>query len=117
MVVNHTFHDRRRADVSLRLPASADAAVVIERLRARLAEDPRVLKDPAPILELTGLGEAWAELSVRPWTEREDHGRVKADVLLWAKLLEKDLDAALPATPEIHGDRPHEERRPKPALA
>jgi small conductance mechanosensitive channel len=117
VVVNHTHHDRRRADVSLRLPATVDAAALIDRLRQRLNEDPRVLKEPAPILELTGVGEAWAELTVRPWTDRENYGRVKADVLLWAKLLEKDLQAALPATADVEGERPREEQRPRPALA
>jgi len=117
VVVNHTHHDRRRADVSLRLPANVEAAALIDRLRQRLNEDPRVLKEPAPILELTGVGEAWAELTVRPWTDRENYGRVKADVLLWAKLLEKDLQAALPATADVEGERPREEQRPRPALA
>lgn len=117
VVVNHTHHDRRRADVSVRLPATVDAAAVMNRLRQRLGEDPRVLKDPAPILELTGVGEAWAELTVRPWTERENYGRLKADVLFWTKLLEKDLQSPLPATAEVEGDRPREEQRPRPALA
>lgn len=115
--MNHTHHDRRRADVSLRRPATVDAAAVMDRLRQRLREDGRVLNDPAPILELTGVGEAWAELTVRPWTDRENYGRLKADVLLWVKLLEQDLHAALPASADIEGDRPREEQRPRPALA
>lgn len=117
VVVNHTHHDRRRADVSLRLPASVDAPALMDRLRQRLRDDPRVLDDPPPILELTGVGEAWAELTVRPWTDRENYGRLKADVLLWAKLLENDLQAALPSTAEEEGHRPREEQRPRPALA
>lgn len=113
VIVNHSHHQQRRADVSLRLPASVDAEAIRDRLGQRLIEDPRVLRDPPPLLEFTGLGEAWVELTVRPWTERKHQGRLKADVLRWAKLLEMDLNAALSATPPVAGEIPREEQQPQ----
>jgi small conductance mechanosensitive channel len=117
VVVNHTFHDRRRADVSVRLPTAADAVAVMERLRRRLVEDPRVLRDPAPILELTAVSEGATELAVRPWASREDYGRMKADIMLWAKLLEADPSAPLPGNSANRVARAASEQRPNPAAA
>ena len=96
VIVNHTFHDRRRADAVLRLPLAADAPAVMSRLRDRLAADPRVLKDPPPLIEMVGVGEAWFEVAVRPWVATPDYGAVKADQLLWAARLERDPSAELP---------------------
>jgi small conductance mechanosensitive channel len=95
VIVNHSVHETRRADVTARLPLSADAPKLIERLRRGLAADPRVLSDPPPVVELTALTEGAVELAVRPWVRREDYGRVKADVLAWTRRLETDPNAPL----------------------
>ena len=101
VIVNHTFHSRRRADVVFRLPLSADLEKVMTRLEQRLAADPRVDKTPAPLVELLGAGEVWIELAVRPWTPREHYGAVKSDIILAARLLAADPDAPLPPLPAI----------------
>jgi small conductance mechanosensitive channel len=100
VIVNHTFHAKRRADVVLRLPLDADVERIKARLRARLADDPRVEDAPAPVVELTGAAEVWVEMAVRPWVAREDMPAVRSDILLSARLLERDPDAALPPLPE-----------------
>ncbi|WP_395670270.1 mechanosensitive ion channel family protein [Phenylobacterium sp.] len=99
VIVNHTFHDRRRADVLVRLPLVADVQRIEARLRQRLDDDPRVDSTPAPVVELTGAGEVWVELAARPWVAREDLAAVKSDVILCARLLEQDPEAELPALP------------------
>jgi small conductance mechanosensitive channel len=99
VIVNHTFHKRRRADVVFKLPLAADVRKIIARLEQRLAEDPRVDKTPAPAVEVTGAAEVWVELAVRPWTSREHYAAVKSDVILSARLLEMDSDAELPPLP------------------
>jgi small conductance mechanosensitive channel len=96
VIVNHSAHTKRRADVSFHLPLVADPKPVMDRLRARLDADPRVLKDPAPLIELIQFTEGYVEIAVRPWVGREDYGPVKADVLLWARMLAAAPDVALP---------------------
>src|SRR5690606_36230548 len=93
VIVNHTFHARRRSDVVLRLPLSADIQKIMQRLQQRLMEDPRVETTPAPVVELTGAAETWVELAVRPWAAREYVGAVKSDVILCSRLLELDPNA------------------------
>lgn len=96
VIVNHSFHDRRRADVVVRLAPTADVPAVMDRLRERLDADARVFKDPPPLIELTGMGETWIEMAVRPWVGRDDYGAVKADQALCAALLERDPETELP---------------------
>jgi small conductance mechanosensitive channel len=99
VIVNHTYHARRRADVVLRLPLAADVRKIMERLRLRLEADPRVDKTPPPIVELTGAAEAWVELAARPWVHRENLAAMKSDLIFCARLLEADPDADLPPLP------------------
>jgi hypothetical protein len=73
---------------------------LIERLRQRLEADPRVVKDPPPLVEVTAVTEGFVEIAVRPWAARNDYGALKADILLCARLLEADPDAELPPLPE-----------------
>jgi len=96
VIVNHSFHDQRRADAVFRLAPSADAPAVMRRLRERLAADPRVLKRPPPLVEISGTGEAWIEVAARPWVRREDYGAVKSDQMLCGILLERDPNTDLP---------------------
>ena len=114
VIVNHSYHRRRRADVTVRLPLGADVAAVMRRLEARLAEDWRVDKTPAPTVELTGAAETWVELAVRPWVPREHVGAVKSDLVLSARLLEADPAAALAPLPPPPAKPPPP--KPGPAL-
>lgn len=90
VIVDHSAHGQRRADVSFHVPASADPLAIMDQLRRRLAADKRVLKDPAPVVELTQVTEAFMEIFVRPWVRNDDYGAVKADILLWGRLLASD---------------------------
>jgi small conductance mechanosensitive channel len=103
VIVNHSFHARRRADVQFHLPLAVDLTALMARLRSALDADPRVLPAPAPILEVTSISETFVELAVRPWVARENLAAVKADVLLWAHALE--ADPASPVPPRPAGDR------------
>ena len=96
VIVNHSFHDLRRADAVFRLPLTSNLPVVLNRLHERLLADPRVLKEPAPLIEVTGAAEAWVEVAARPWARRDDYGLLKADILLCARLLDADPNAQLP---------------------
>jgi small conductance mechanosensitive channel len=99
VILNHSFHDRRRADVNFRAPLAADVVSVIQRLRERLDADPRILKQPEPVIEVTNVTHEFVEVFVRPWAAKDDFGSVKSDVLLCARLLEADPKASLPPPP------------------
>ena len=108
VIVNHSFHRLRRADNIIHLPLAVDVDAWMERLMKAMKADTRILTQPAPIIEVTGIAEAFVEIAIRPWVARDDYRSVKADVLLWGHMLNADLDAVLPppgppAVPEQSG--------------
>ena len=103
VIVNHTFHDRRRADTVFRAPPAADVVGLMQKLGDWLKADPRILTTPPPLMEVTSVNEGAVELAVRPWAATGDYAPVKADLLLCAKLLETNPAAELPrpSTPGV----------------
>ncbi len=100
VVTNHSFHPLRRADVIFRLKMDADAPNALTRLRERARQDPRVLKDPPPLMEVVSLNQDGVEIASRPWVCSPDYAAVKADQLLCARLLATDPQAELPPLPD-----------------
>ena len=80
-IVNYTANARRRVDVVFHIGPKQDLAEVLEAMKAVLAEDKRVLKDPAPIFEATALNELYAEGAVRAWAKVADYGAVKSMIV------------------------------------
>jgi small conductance mechanosensitive channel len=59
-------------------------------LMAMARSDPRVLKDPEPMVAVSALGDSSVNLVVRPWTKPEDYWGVFFDMTEKGKLdLEK----------------------------
>ena len=114
VIVNTSFHERRRVDVVFRVDVKKDLATLLDALRARAVANPRVLDDPAPVAEITALSEAFVEVAVRAWALRDDYGMVKSDLLLVARLLNEGSEA-IPPLPEPRPAPPPVPKR-KPAL-
>lgn len=87
VIVNKSFHERRRVDAVFRIPIAVDLAGYITALKARAAADPRIMADAEPQVEITSMSEAWVEGAVRVWTMPHDHPAVMADLLLAARML------------------------------
>lgn len=99
VIVNTSYHSRRRVDAVFRVDTKRDMAALLAGLKARAEANPLVLKDPAPAVEVTGMSEAYVEGVVRAWVETADFGAVKADLMLTARLLADGADEALPPLP------------------
>lgn len=100
VIVNHSAHGQRRADVTFRLKWDIEPDPVLARLRERLAADPRVLKTPPPLVEAIGLTQDGFEVAARPWTALNDHSAVKSDMLHVVRLLAENPQAELPPLPK-----------------
>jgi small conductance mechanosensitive channel len=81
-IINYTKPNRRRVDVAFRIPPSKDLAAVLEAMKAQIAADKRVLKDPAPSFEASALHELFAEGVIRVWVKAPDYTAVKTAILL-----------------------------------
>ena len=110
VILNYSYHARRRVDVMFKVPLSVDLVAVLQRLRDRVEHDPRVQKEPAPLIEVLDLSEVFAQAAVRAWTSREDFAAVKTDLMLAAHLLSRDPERELPPP------RPSNAKNPSPPM-
>jgi len=106
VILNYSTHRRRRVDVVFKVPLKADIVAVLQRLRARVDADPRVRKDPPPLIEMMDLTEAYAQAAIRVWVARDDVSAVRTDLILSAHLLAEDPQTELaPPRPSSASDQ------------
>ncbi len=111
VILNYSTHRQRRADVLFKVPLKTDLVLVLKRLRERAENDPRIRKDPAPMIEVTDLSEAFAQAAIRVWTAAADFGPVKTDMMLSAHLLAEN-----PEREDLPPPRPSKAADPSPAM-
>jgi small conductance mechanosensitive channel len=80
-VRNNTLLPARRVGWTLPVPAAVDLAGLKEALRARLLADPRVLKEPAPLLYVQEWGLDKHVLAVAAWVATPDYLAVQQQLL------------------------------------
>ena len=95
-VRNNTVLPARRANWTLPVPAAADLGALKEALRARLLADPRVLKEPAPLLYVQEWGLDKHVLAVAAWAATPDYLPVQQQLL---EELGQAADAFRPPAP------------------
>jgi small conductance mechanosensitive channel len=81
-IVNYTKPTRRRVDVTFHIPPTKDLAAVLEAMKAQIAADERVLKEPGPSFEANALNEMFAEGIIRAWVKSSDYTPVKSAIVL-----------------------------------
>jgi len=81
-IVNYSKPSKRRVDVVFHIGPRQDLEAVLEAMKAVLAADKRVLKEPAPLLEALALNELYAEGAVRAWVKSADYAAVKTTLVL-----------------------------------
>ncbi|AZS23142.1 MULTISPECIES: mechanosensitive ion channel family protein [unclassified Caulobacter] len=111
VILNYSNHRHRRVDVLFKVPLKTDLVAVLKRLRERAENDARIRQDPAPMIEVTDLSEAFAQAAIRVWTAAADFGPVKTDLMLSAHLLAED-----PMRTDLPPPRPSKAIDPSPTM-
>jgi small conductance mechanosensitive channel len=79
-VINTSREPTRRIGFPVTLDMSADIAEAQETILDTVRGDPRVLKIPAPTVEVSALNEFTYTLNVMAWTKIADFGPTKSDL-------------------------------------
>jgi small conductance mechanosensitive channel len=82
----HNFGATRRLDLSVGVTRPGDLSVLLAGIRQVVAMNPRVLKDPPPIVGIAQVTDGGVKVSVQPWVRVSDVG--VADGELYQALLE-----------------------------
>jgi small conductance mechanosensitive channel len=79
-IVNFSREPQRRVDFTFGIGYEDDIAKAKSVLYQLLADDPRVLKDPAPFVALSELADSSVNFTVRAWVKTEDYWDVFFDI-------------------------------------
>ena len=90
-IINYSAHDTRRVDMVFGIGYDDDIKKAKATLERIVGEDERILKDPAPTVAVSELGDSSINFVVRPWVKTSDYWAVYFDTLEKGKLeLEKN---------------------------
>ena len=79
-IVNFTKAENRRVDWSFGIAYGDDLKVAKELLSKFIAEDDRILKNPAPFVGLGELGDSSVNITTRGWVNHSDYWDVHFDM-------------------------------------
>jgi len=80
-ITNYSREAIRRIDLVIGVGYEDDLKLVKSTLEEILANHPKVLKDPAPVVALSELADSSVNFNVRPWVKSEDYWRVRSELL------------------------------------
>ena len=85
-IINFSSEGTRRVDLTFGVSYDADIKETKEVLMNVLTSHPKVLKDPAPTVNVSELADSSVNFAVRPWCKTEDYWTVFFDVTENTKL-------------------------------
>lgn len=85
-ITNYSAEALRRVDLVIGISYDSDLLKAKTLLQQILAEDQRILKEPAPVVAVGALADSSVQLIVRPWVEVDQYWPVYWDVLEQIKL-------------------------------
>ena len=96
-IINTSRQATRQIIFDVKVDYEADLPKAQQVLR-EMAEDPRVLKEPAPAVVVAGLGDTFLTLSLRVWTANSDYWAVtfKFNEEIRDRLRQVGVDIAMP---------------------
>ena len=76
----HNYGALRQLDLAVDVAYGADLSQALGTARAVVAANPRVLREPAPIVGVGALGEGGVRLSITPWVSVSDYVPARAEI-------------------------------------
>jgi len=76
----HNYGNVRQLDLSVGVAYGTNLSGAIAIVRQVLAGNPRVLKEPAPIVGVTLLADSSINIAIRPWTKVDDYIFAQAEI-------------------------------------
>lgn len=112
-ITNYSSKPTRRVDMVFGIGYDDDIALAKTILGQLLEEDERVLKEPAPLVNIAQLGASSIDFNVRPWVNSDDYWPVKWEM---NEKVKKAFDAANIGIPypqmDVHLHTPTNDKTP-----
>jgi small conductance mechanosensitive channel len=95
-IVNYSAMDKRRIDLVFGIGYDDNIKKAKDILEKIIAEDDRILKDPAPVVAVLELGDSSVNFAVRPWVNTADYWAVFFDITEKVKLTFDENNISIP---------------------
>ncbi|MFK2902812.1 mechanosensitive ion channel [Dyella ginsengisoli] len=90
-IINFNRRGTRRFELTVGIGYKDDIGAAMAEIERLFAADPRILKDPAPGVWTTALGESSVDLVIRAWSTPDDFWAAQTDLL---RAIKEAFDAA-----------------------
>lgn len=90
IITNFSARDQRRIDLVIGIGYDDNIKAAKQILEQIMQAEERILKDPAPVILVSELGESSVDLAVRPWVASGDFWNVRSDLL---ESIKREFDA------------------------
>jgi len=96
----HNYGTMRQSELEVRVGFDADLRGALALIDELVRAHPRVLKDPAPQIQVAALGSSAVRITARPWVAVADFGGIEGElyVQIVAALRRQGMEIALPQT-------------------
>jgi small conductance mechanosensitive channel len=96
----HNYGRIRQLNLSVGIAYGTDISLALGTVSAVLEQNPRVLKEPAPVTGIASLGDSCITLMINPWVSVEDFVVAQAEVYqsMLARFQEKKIEIPGPRT-------------------
>jgi small conductance mechanosensitive channel len=109
VITNVTAHATRRLDLLFGISYGDDMARAKEIIAAIIAAEPRVLREPAPLVAVAELAESSVNIVARPWVDTSEYWAVRFDLIERVKRAFDQEGITIPFPQQdvhLHGDLP-----------
>jgi small conductance mechanosensitive channel len=76
----HNFGTVRQIEIMVGVAYDTDMDGVMEAIGEVLRSNPRVLHEPAPLVQAAGLGDCAVSIAIRPWVEVKDYRAANGEI-------------------------------------
>ena len=106
VITNYSAKGTRRVDMVFGIGYGDDIKKAKEIIEQIISEDPRILKDPAPLVAVGELADSSVNFEVRPWVKTDEYWDVKFDITEKVKFRFDENDISIPFPQlDVHVDR------------
>lgn len=95
-IVNYTAENIRRTTIPIGISYKDNISVAIKALTELCVSHPQVVKEPAPMVVVSGYGDSSINLSVRAWMETDNYWQVLFDLTAAIKPALDNAGIAIP---------------------
>ncbi|MGA9028096.1 MAG: mechanosensitive ion channel family protein [Steroidobacteraceae bacterium] len=78
----HNYGRIRQTDLKVNVAYESDLPRALGMLRDLVRANPRVLAEPAPVIQIVGLGDSAVQIAVKPWIAVTDYSAVPGELNL-----------------------------------